>query len=711
MTVTFPREFSIQDDFPPVDYDQWRALVEKALAGAPFEKKLVLKTYDGLRIQPLYSRRDDSGRDDPMGFPGLATRVRGGRPLGSVQSGWDLRQEFSAPCPVACNQAILADLSGGVTSIQIRLDQAARNGLDPDDAASAGCVGRDGVMVYGVDDMDKLLGDVQLELITVALDAGAAFFPAAATLMATWNRRGVSPETARAALNADPLGELARRGTLPLEPSSALSMMSDLASWTSEHYPHVTSVGVDSSPYHDGGASAAQDIAFSLATGVEYLRAMTAAGMDVSAAAEQILFRVSLGTEHFQAIAKLRAARWLWSRVLESCGVPEDSRSMRIHTRTGNRVLTKHDPSVNLLRNSVAVFAAGIGGADAITSVPFDVMAGLSNDFSRRVARNSALVLQEESHLHRVIDPAGGSWFLDRLTEDVAGKAWEIFQETERQGGMLAALTSGWVAKEIAATAAARAKDVATRKRGITGVSEFANVGEEPVIRDAPDLESLAGEAADRIRGLRSATQETLSLDTAEDRVAAAVAAASDGATLGQIAAALGLGRGQSATIAAIEPHRLAEPFDQLRDACDAWQDAQGKRPRVFLANLGPVSHYSGRATWSSNFFAAGGFEVLDSGGFADADAAAEAFSQTDASIAVICSSDKLYADVVPTAAAKLKQAGASSVVLAGNPGDNEQAWKAAGVDRFIFMRCDVLETLRSLLTQVGVIEEGEPVR
>ncbi|QDV41450.1 Methylmalonyl-CoA mutase small subunit [Stieleria neptunia] len=711
MTVTFPREFSIQDDFPAVDYDQWRALVDKALAGAPFEKKLVLKTYDGLGIQPIYSRRDDSGRDDPMGFPGLATRVRGGRPLGSVQFGWDLRQEFTAPCPAACNQAILADLGGGVTSIQIRLDQAARQGLDPDDTASGGCVGRDGVMVYGVDDWEKLLGDVQLEMITVALDAGAAYFPAATTLMATWKRRGVSPETARAAFNADPLGELARQGSLPSDPQSALSQLSDLARWTSQHYPRVTAVGVDSSPYHDGGASAAQDIALSLATGVEYLRAMTDAGMDVEAAAKQILFRFSLGTEHFQAIAKLRAARWLWSRVLESCDVPEASRSMQIHARTGNRVLTKHDPYVNLLRNSVAVFAAGIGGADAITSVSFDVMAGLPSDFSRRVARNSALVLQEESHLHRVIDPAGGSWFLDQLTEDVAGKAWEIFQETERQGGMLSALTSGWVAKEIAATAAARAKDVATRKRGITGVSEFANVAEEPVVRDAPDLDSLAGEAADRIRDARPAAHQSLSLDAAEDRVAAAVAAASDGATLGQIAAAIGLGRGQSPSITAIEPHRLAEPFDQLRDACDAWQDAHGKRPSVFLANLGPVSHYSGRATWSSNFFAAGGFEVLDSGGFADADAAATAFGQSGASIAVICSSDKLYADVVPAAAAKLKQAGAGSVVLAGNPGDHEQAWRAAGVDRFIFMRCDVLETLRSLLTQVGVIEEGEPVR
>ncbi|QEG00771.1 Methylmalonyl-CoA mutase small subunit [Stieleria maiorica] len=711
MTVTFPRELRVQDDFPAVDYDQWRQVVEKALAGSPFEKKLVSKTYDDLSIQPIYSRRDESGQDDPMGFPGLATRVRGGSPLGSTQSGWDLRQEFCDPCLTEGNQAILEDLAGGVTSIQIRLDDAARCGLDPDASVSDTGTGRGGVMVYCVDDLDKLLGDVQLDMITVALDSGAAFVPAAATLVALWQRRGVPPREARGAFNADPLAELARRGQLPTETPSALLLLADLADWTSKHYPQVTAVGVDTSPFHDAGASAAQDIAFALATGVEYLRAMTDRGMDVDTAAKQILFRISLGTEHFRAVAKLRAARWLWSRVLESSGASEDAWAMRIQTRTGNRVLTKHDASVNLLRNCVAVFAGGIGGADTITSVPFDCVAGLPNEFSRRVARNTALVLQEESHLHRVIDPAGGSWFLDQLTTDLAGKAWEIFQETERQGGMAAALAGGWVAKEIAATAAVRAKDIATRKRGITGVSEFPNVDEEPLVRAARDLKALAEAAATRVRGARPASDETASLAVADDRVAAVVMAASAGATLGQLASGLGFHQGETASMGAITPQRLAEPFDQLRDASDAWRETHGQRPRVFLACFGPVSHYSGRATWSTNFFEAGGFEVVGSEGFEDAEAAAAAFESSGATIAVICSSDKLYPDVVPAAAGKLKAAGADAVVLAGFPGDNEQAWRDAGVDRFIFMRCNVLETLRSLLAKVGVIDEGELAR
>jgi methylmalonyl-CoA mutase len=711
MTETLPNEFSVHDDFPSVGYDKWRELVDQSLAGAPFEKKLVSRTYEGLRIEPLYSGRDESSEQDPFGFPGFASRVRGGSTLGSVQSGWDLRQEFTDPCLTASNKAILADLNGGVTSVHLCLDHAARRGLDPDAVLSTKWVGRGGVMVYCVEDLDAVLSNVQVDLISVAFDAGAAFLPAATTLMALWKRRGVSPQDANGAFNADPLAELAREGQLPTTAEHALTQLSDLAKWTSQHYPKVTAVGVDSSPYHNAGANAAQDIAFSVATGIEYLRAMTVAGMDVDAAAKQILFRISLGTQHFQGIAKLRAARWVWARVLEASGGPDDALAMRLHTRTSNRVLTRHAPYVNLLRNSVAVFAAGIGGADAITSVPFDVMIGLPNGFSRRIARNTALVLQDESHLHRVIDPAGGSWFLDQLTEDLANKSWEIFQETERQGGMLAALASGWIASEIETVESARAKDIAFRKRGITGVSEFASAGEEPVVRDPPDVKALGEEAATRVRGIRSASHDSLSLSSGEASVSAAITAGQNGATLGQIARGLGFHDGATASIKAIEPRHLAAPFERLRDACDAWQTTHGHPPRVFLSNIGPASHYSGRANWSTNFFEAGGFDVIGSEGFEDADAAVAAFKKSEAPIAVICSSDKLYPQVVPLAAAKLKEAGARSVVLAGNPGDHEEEWRAAGVDRFIFIRCDVLKTLQTLLTDLGVCEEGERVQ
>jgi methylmalonyl-CoA mutase len=698
-------ELTLRDDFPPVGYDAWRPLAEADLEGAPFEQKLVTHTYEGIDLQPVYTRRDRPGEGDPDGFPGLPPFVRGSRPLGAVQTGWDLRQEHAHPDLAATNQAILEDLQGGVTSLLLRLDAAARGGFDPDNPAAAGLAGRDGVMAYHVEDLDAALAGVHLDMVGVTLEAGAAFLPAAALLVALWQRRGVSADQARGAFNADPLAVLARDGHLPVPAEEALAQMAGLAAWTAENHPHVTAVRVGTAPYHHAGATAAQDLAFGMATAVEYLRAMTRGGLDVDTAARQILFSISVGTHHFLAIAKLRAARRLWSRVVGACGGSPAAGAMRLHSRVSKRVLTLRDPYVNLLRNAAAVFAAGLGGADAVTSVPFDAVAGLPDAFSRRIARNTALVLQEEAHLHRVTDPAGGSWYLDWLTDQVAEKAWAIFQEIERDGGMLAAVRSGRAARQIDWAFAPRARNLARRKEGITGVSEFPNVGETPVVRPAPDRTALRAAAAKRLTGIRLGSDKGTGTGRSSVTLSPCqlVSLSAEGASLGQLARALGF-HARPTTIPPLAPHLFARPFEELRDASDAWQAAHGRRPRVFLANMGPVAHHSARAIYAKNFFEAGGFEVVGNDGFREADAAARAFAASGAAVAVICSSDKLYPDTVPRVAPKLKAAGARAVVLAGNPGANEAAWRAAGVDRFIFMKCDVLAILREMLREEGVL-------
>ncbi len=694
-----PATFSLKDDFPPASYEQWCAQVEDDLKGAAFDK-LITRSYEGIDVQPLYTR-DHVGQRDDLGLPGSPPFVRSSSPLGAVATGWDLRQEHAHPDLAVTNRAILDDLAGGVTSLMLRLDSAGCFGFDPDEPAATELAGHEGLMAYSVDDLDAALAGVQLNLVPVALEAGAAFTPAAALLIALWRRRGIATDQARGAFNADPLAVLARDGKLPYSAAKGLSLLGDLAAWTSKNYPHVAAVGVDSTPYHDAGATSAQDIAFGVATAVAYLRAMTAVGLDVDSAARQIEFNIGLGTHHFLAICKLRAARRVWFRVVEAAGGSPAAGAMRINARTSRRVLSKRDPYVNLLRNTVGVFAAGLGGADSITSVPFDSLIGPPDDLSRRTARNTLLVLQEESHLNRVIDPAGGSWFLDRLTQELAEKAWEIFQQVERQGGMLHALTSGWVAKEIEATFTTRAKDIARRKEGITGVSEFPDLAEEPVTRPTPDIAALRKAAVSRLGKSRSKASSLT-----EAKFDGIIAAAEKGASIGQIARALGF-RQEHAEIAPLAFRGFAEPFEQLRDASDAWQARHGKRPTVFLANLGPVSHHTARATYSKNFFETGGFSVITNNGFPDADAAAKAFAASGAPVAVICSSDKLYPDLVPQLAGKLKAGGATSVVLAGNPGANEQTWRAAGVDRFIFVKCDVLATLRDMLGELGVLQSS----
>jgi methylmalonyl-CoA mutase len=709
-------ECNLQEDYLPVSYDAWRALAEADLGGASFEQKLVTQTYEGINIKPLYTRHDQPGQDDPEGFPGLPPFVRGSQLLGAVQTGWDLRQEHAHPDLEVTNRAIHEDLRGGVTSLLLRLDCAARNGQDVDDPAAGDLAGRDGLMAYHTEDFDRALAGVPLDRVAIALEAGAAFLPAAALLVDLWKRRGLSPAQARGAFNADPLAVLVRDGYLPVPPEVALVQLADVAKFTAASYPQVTAVRVGTAPYHHAGATAVQDIAFGIATAVDYLRAMTRAGLSVDAAARQILFSISLGTHHFLAIPKLRSARRLWARVVAACGGSAAAGAMRIHSRVSKRVLTQRDPHVNMLRNTVACFAAGIGGAESITSVPFDAAIGLPDEFSRRLARNTLLILQEEAHLHGVIDPPGGSWYLDWLTNQVASKAWALFQDIERGGGMLAAIRTGWVARQIDSAFAPHAKNLARRKDGITGISEFPLAEETPIARPAPDRVALKANAAQRLAKVRRPNSALSRFaecrlqiadpsqgGSSDLQFAVCIQAASQGASIGQMAAALCF-HAEPTAIAPLTPHPFARPFEELRDASDAWKARHGKRPRVFLVNLGSAAHYTGRATYAKNFFEAGGFEVLGEKSYPDAEAAARTFAESGATIAVICSSDNLYPEVVPQIAPKIKAAGAHCVVLAGNPGANEAAWRAVGVDRFIFIKCDVLATLRELLREEGVL-------
>ncbi len=617
-------EFSLRDDFAPASYDEWRALAEADLQGASFEQKLVTHTYEGIDLQPVYSRRDRPGEGDPDGFPGRSPFVRGSRPDGAVTSGWDIRQEHAHPDISATNRAILGDVRGGVTSLLLRLDAAARSGLDPDDPAASELAGRDGLMAYHADDLAAALASVALDRVGVALEAGAAFLPAAAALVAVWRRAGVAPENTCGAFNADPLAVFARDGQLPVPPETALAQMADLAVWTAKNYPNVTAVRVGTAPYHHAGATAVQDVAFGLATAVEYLRVMTRAGLAIDAAARQILFSISLGTHHFLAIAKLRAARRLWARVVEACG--GTPAGMRVHARLSKRVLTLRDPYVNLLRNTAACFAAGVGGAEVITSVPFDSAAGLPDDLARRVARNTVLILQEEAHLNGVIDPPGGSWYLGWLTDQIAEKAWATFQEVEREGGMLHALLNGSAAARIDSAFAPRSRNLARRKEGITGVSEFPNLAEAPLVRPAPDRGALRAAAVRRLEATRHAGP-ALEAVTADWRDAGPIAArlveaAAQGASVGEMSTALGF-HAEPAVITPLAPHPFAGPFEELRDASDAWLVRSGRRPRVFLANMGPVAHHTARATYAKNFFEAGGFEVVGNDGFREPAAAA----------------------------------------------------------------------------------------
>ena len=703
-------------DFPPVSYEQWRADVEKnELKGVPFEKKLVTRTPDGIDIQPLYTAKDWLANGDPSGFPGFLPLTRGGQVLGRT-NGWDIRQEHLHPDPADANKAILEDLEHGVTSVQLKLDAAARAGLDADAHDAAALCGQEGVMAYSVGDLYRVLDGVYLDISPISVNAGSAFLPVAALLAGLIRERKLDPEKVQFAFNADPFGALMSDGRLGVPVETALNQMSDLAAWTAKNYPNATAVKVDTAAYHNAGASSAQDLAFAVATAVEYLRAMTAAGLDIDTAARQIAFEICLGTQFFRTIAKLRALRKMWAKVVTVCGGSEAAtRSSRINVRTSRRILTKRDPWVNLLRNTVCCFAGAVGGADSITTLPLDAAIGLSDEFSRHLARNTQIILQEEAHLDRQIDPAGGSWFLERLTDQLAEKAWELFQTIEGRGGMRQAVAEGWVADQIRTVQVTREKNLATRKQVVTGVSEHPNLLEEKLERTKPDSKQLRVQAsgkldvwrrdhpsAEALAGLKDVVTRTARiLGTLTE---AAVETAGAGATLGQLSDVLA---GPVAKAVKVEPlpiNSYAAAYEALRDASDQYTERTGKRPQVFLANIGKPSDFIARSTYALNFFEAGGIQPVTNDGFSDAAAAAAGFAKSGANIAVICSSDKKYELVAEETARALKASGARTIILAGNPGTKEATYRAAGIERFIFVRCDVLGTLQELLREEGVL-------
>jgi methylmalonyl-CoA mutase len=614
-------QLALAAEFPVTSEADWRKLVEAALKGASFEKRLVSQTYDGLRIEPLYPR------------------VAGAKPVTGRAPGtaWTIMQRVDHPDPAAANAQALQDLENGATGLTLVFAgslNANSYGLD----ASPETIAR---ALEGVDLDAGITIDFNLSPPTrVAVNHVAALVKALK----------LSPGAVdlRASLNS--IGGFAAAGSSP-KPWQELSI--DFATGVrslAEQGFRGPFVVADGRIIHNAGGSEAQELAFALTTAVDCLRALTAAGITLDTARGIIYFRLASDADEFLSIAKFRAIRKLWARVEEACGLTP--KRTTVAAETAWRMLTKRDPYVNMLRTTIAVAAAGLGGADNIVALPHTLAIGLPNAFARRVARNTQLILLEESNLARVADPAAGSGAIEDLTEKLCRTAWALFQKWDAAGGAWASLEQGLIQREAAAVRAAHEKAIARRKDALTGATDY------PLLQEQP----------------------TKVLD-----VAPVVAP-----------------KQSPSTIEPLPSIRLAEPFEALRDASDAFLKKTGARPKVFLANLGTPSDFTARATFAKNFFEAGGLEALSNDGFRDQAEMLAAFKASGAKLACLCSADKVYESEAADAAEALTAAGAI-VDLAGRPVDNEAKWREAGVKNFIFIGCDVLSTLQAAHDSLGL--------
>jgi methylmalonyl-CoA mutase len=604
--------------------------------------------------------------------------------------GWDVRAEIHQPTPEEAGQAALDELNGGASSLLLRFDERTRLGND--------ALGVGGIACESLADLQTVLAHVPLGKTPIALDAGVQAFPLAVALLSLARERRVGHAELSGSLGIDPLGALAQSGRLTTSLETAYDELADVLRYCRTAAPQLRAALVDTSAHHEAGAEASTEIAIALATGIALLRALEARGVSVDEACAQLAFRFSIGRDFFLEIAKLRAARRCWARVVEACGGSASAQAMVLHAVTSRRTKTQRDPWVNVLRATAESFSAAAGGADAITTLGFDVALGASDELSRRLSRNTQHLLRHESNVHRVVDPAGGSFYLEHVTEALAARAWVELQAIERAGGIGHMLTVGALQAQLAETLDRDRKAVETRKIAITGVNEFPNVREERVTRSPADARALAARATDastRGRGVLSALAQEPNTP-----LQGAMAALARGAALFDLRAALGTGG--EATVKPLVRARLSAPFEALRDEADRLGDRANGRPRVFLANMGPIAQHKARAMFAQNFLEAAGFEAVTNDGFTTADAAAAAFAESGALACAICSSDELYAELATSTAEALRARGAKIVILAGQPGAREAAYREAGVTDFIAMGVNVYETLRSLLERVG---------
>jgi len=602
--------------FPAFTLTDWRRAAEAALHGASFET-LVSKTADGDRIEPVY-------------LPDEGPRAVG--PDGP----WRVIARLDHPDPDEANAQALDDLANGADGLQVVFSAA---------------IGAHG---FGLRRFDP--ATLHKAFHGVRFDAGAHFEldlgregPSQALAFGSLiERAGAKPAECPVSFGLDPFAAAAR-GQFP-------------ADWGAHAAPYVESalslrgmgfagpfMAADGRSVHAAGGSPVQELAFALSAAVSSLRQLEAAGAPLFEARALIAFRLAADADQFATLSKFRALRILWSLVEEACGLAP--RPAYVQAESAWRMMTARDPYVNVMRGAIAAFSAGLGGADSVSVLPHTLALGLPDGLARRLARNAQLILLRESHLGFVADPAAGSGAFEALTKALCERAWALFQEIEREGGLPSALASGAFQRLVAASAAVLARNVASMKSPVTGVSAHADLGERSV-------------------------ETALGAPEAEDRAPAE---------------------------GALAPLRLAEPFERLRDKSDAISERTGSRPSVYLVALGPEPAHRRRVAFMREWLEAGGFEAGYDGGSATAEQAVDRLKASGALLACLCGDENAYATQAEAFARAIKASGAKGLALAGRPGDREAEWRAAGVDDFIFAGGDAVQALEALYRRIGV--------
>ncbi|WP_420631301.1 methylmalonyl-CoA mutase family protein [Candidatus Leptofilum sp.] len=636
-------------EFTPPTAEEWIAATVASLKGKPIEK-LTHHSYEGIPIDPLLNATAPRQTAVPN-QPPYRRGIESGKP-------WLIAQRLAEGQPHQLNEQLRHDLAHGQTAV-FWVPEAH----------------------FTADDLRTIFADVDLAQTPLFL-LGQHGLPVLAQLAAA---QGENLANLRGSLLHDPIAWLAAEGSQPLD--ALYNQTAVLTQWANTHAPKLHTLAVMPAIYRDCGANAVQETGLLLATAVHHIRQLQQRGLAIDEIARRITAVFSIGSDFFMEIAKLRAARTVWAQMVAAFGGDEAAEKLNIHAQTSFSSKSKLDPHVNMLRATTEAFAAALGGANSIQIAPFDASQRQPNNFSRRIARNVQIILQEEVNLSRLVDPAGGAHLVEYLTDELAQRGWTYFQEIEAAGGVVAALRAGMIQEQIGATAVARQKDLAKRKAVMVGTNMYPNVGEKPLPQPEQEPIMLSRQPE---RNPEPALA-VLTAATPTEQMDQAIAAAEAGATLEQLSDALFDGK-EKVVVDGLRPFHPDAPFVQLRRKAEAYAQKHGHPPQIFLANMGSLRQHKARADFTRGFFEVGGFELLNPSGFESPAAAAEAALASGANAVVICSTDNTYPEIVPTLAQAIKaQQPDAALILAGYPKAQIEAHKAAGIDAFIYLGADCL--------------------
>ena len=659
------------EEFGKPDYEAWKDAAIKTLKGAPFEKKLISKTYEGIDLQPIYNKEDIDEPESKNTFPGFYPFIRGKDAANEKFPPWEINVFRPYRDPALINAGRPGNIYEGVDSVSFRIDD-------------------DHTVVNSIADFQKSFHGFEEKDISFHLETSEHFMAAAASLQSLFPAKKL-----KGSIGADMISELIFSGTVNFDIDKYFKSLAEFINWTEENDHDLKTVVISSIPWFEAGAHAAQELALMLASGVYHIEKISETGIKPEVTAKRMKFNMAAGGNFFMEIAKFRAARMLWARIMREFTDDKEAEKMIIHAFTPQRNKSKLDPHTNMLRTTSETLAAVLGQCEVITTSPFDDIINKPTEFTGRIAKNIQLILREESHLNKPMDPAGGSYYIEALTIDLAKKSWDLFRKIDETGGILEALKEGIPQSEIENTLDERVKNLRTRKDVIVGANQYPNMDEKDI--DQADTESdfqpLNPVPKDNLAQL---LEELKNSDNALiDNVQKCL---ESGASFTQIFNSLYPEIETGIKIKTVKKFRFAEMFEELRNKSKILSE-KGKSPKVYLANFGKVNQYKARADFSGDFFHVGGFETEVSPAFVTAAEGAKAFLNTGVNIVVICSGDDLYPEFVPDFAKMVKKEKPDAkIILAGYPKEHIEEFKTAGVDEFIHVKADIYAILSKIL-------------